>query len=102
MKQLKALKVIKKEELQLNTSLFHLVIKAYNSMGDNISLQYGGSIAHHSSLNKKKSFLKNSLPELLTSVKRHWANNFKDPERQKTLNLFLGIYVPYKVDIPLW
>lgn len=72
-------------------------------MGDAISLQYGGSEAHHTALNKKKNFFKNALPELLTSVKRHYANNFLDPMRQNIINLFLGIYVPLEnIGQDLW
>ena len=63
-------------------------------MGDLISLQYGGSHAHHSNLTKKKNIFKSVLPELLTSVKRHYANNITDPMRQLNCNLFLGLYKP--------
>lgn len=71
-------------------------------MGDEISLQYGGSIAHHANLSKKKGLFKNALPELWTSVKRHWANNFSDSSKQGAINLFLGMYIPSKNTIPLW
>ena len=36
----------------------------------------------------------NSIPELITSVRRHYNNNFKDPFRQSMINLFLGVYQP--------
>jgi phosphatidylinositol 3,5-bisphosphate 5-phosphatase len=71
-------------------------------MGDEISLQYGGSIAHHASLSKKKGFFKSAIPELWTSVKRHWANNFSDSSKQVAINLFLGMYIPLENTIPLW
>ena len=61
-------------------------------MGDAISLQYGGSEAHHTALTKKKNFFKNALPELITSMQRHYANNFLDPKRQNNINLFLGVF----------
>ena len=35
-----------------------------------------------------------SLPELITSVKRHYNNNFRDPFRQSMINLFLGVFKP--------
>lgn len=76
--------------------------QCFGIMGDEISLQYGGSLAHHSNLNGKKGFFKNALPELWTSVKRHWANNFSDASKQGAINLYLGMYVPYKNTIPLW
>ena len=50
----------------------------YDEMGDHISMQYGGSKAHHSTSGKNKNLFK-SLPELVVSVKRHIANNFTDP-----------------------
>lgn len=40
--------------------------------------------------------------ELVTSVKRHLANNFSDPYRQSVINLFLGIYQPLKNNTPIW
>jgi hypothetical protein len=53
--------------------------KIFDNHGDKIALQYGGSEAHHSNLDKKKNIFKSAIPELLTSVKRHFANNFLDP-----------------------
>ena len=63
-------------------------------MGDMISVQYGGSIAHHAQLPKNSKFIMKQIPELITSVKRHYNNNFKDPLRQSMINLVLGVYQP--------
>ena len=41
------------------------------------------------------------IPELITSVKRHYNNNFKDPLRQSMINLFLGVYQPADTAIDL-
>ena len=70
-------------------------------MGDSISMQYGGSIAHHSQLGEKKGIFK-AVPEWVTGIKRHLANNFSDPYRQSVINLFLGIYQPLKNPTPIW
>ena len=78
-------------EINMNSQLFKEVTDMYNQMGDAISMQYGGSIAHHAQLAKKKSIF-NSYSEIVTSIKRHLANNFSDPYRQSVINLFLGIY----------
>ena len=64
-------------------------------------MQYGGSIAHHAQLGSKKGVLA-VASELVTSVKRHLANNFSDPYRQSVINLFLGIYQPLKNKTPIW
>ena len=79
-KQLKKLGVvIKKSEIRIDSTLGQHFKKIYDEMGDLISLQYGGSVAHHSNLHKKKNFFKSALPDLVTSVKRHYANNISDP-----------------------
>ena len=66
----------------------------YNEMGDSISMQYGGSIAHHSQLDAGRKGIFKAVPEWVTGIKRHLANNFSDPYRQSVINLFLGIYQP--------
>lgn len=86
--------ILNRYPVRVDTPLGSKFKKIFDDMGDVISLQYGGSEAHHTAVNKKKNFFKNALPELLTSMKRHYANNFLDPMRQNIINLFLGIYVP--------
>lgn len=73
----------------------------YEEMGDHISLQYGGSIAHHADTGKKKSIFAQTA-EMFTSIQRHFANNFTDPQKQNVLNLFLGIYQPLQNKSALW
>lgn len=102
-RQLKSLNIIMNEEnLSSSSEIFTSFQKSFEVMGDELSLQYGGSIAHHASLSKKKGFFKNAIPELLTSVRRHWANNFSDSSKQGAINLFLGMYIPKNNDTPLW
>ena len=36
----------------LKSTLFNTIVNMYNTLGDVISMQYGGSIAHHSQLQK--------------------------------------------------
>jgi hypothetical protein len=70
--------ITKSVEVNLRSDLWKEIHRMYQEMGDHISMQYGGSKAHHSVIGKKKGVFQ-SLPELLTSVKRHLANNFTDP-----------------------
>jgi len=58
----------------MKSEFFNLVFEMYNKMGDSISLQYGGSIAHHASMGKK-----NKIGEMFTGIKRHFNNNYTDP-----------------------
>ena len=71
----------------------------YTKMGDSISMQYGGSIAHHGQMGKKKGL---GLNEVWTSIVRHARNNLSDPGRQRKINLFLGIYNPQNNSEPIW
>lgn len=80
LRQLKSLGLSDSDCIQIDKKLFKQVTGMYDEMGDQISLQYGGSIAHHAQLGKKKGFLA-VASELITSVKRHLANNFSDPHR---------------------
>ena len=101
-KQLKQLEIINEDENLIDyPEILEEFTRYYEVLGDKLSLQYGGSIAHHSSLGKGKSF-NNSLIELMTSVKRHWANNFSDSYKQGAINLFLGMYVPSENQKDLW
>lgn len=112
----------------------HPIIKTlmemYGTMGNNIALQYGGSLAHNkvlsninntnpsstSSSNSSNSFFSTSTSnnnsssqssskktsELITSVKRYYSNAFTDRLKQDAINLFLGVYSPRKQQILLY
>lgn len=93
------MRVIKKAEIQMKSEFFNSFLEMYNKMGDSISIQYGGSIAHHASMGKKKGL---GVGELITSVKRHFNNVVIDPSKQRVFNLFLGIFIPSENAIPIW
>ena len=81
----------------MKSEFFNLVFEMYNKMGDSISVQYGGSIAHHSSMGKKKK-----IGEMIVGIKRHFNNVVTDPSKQRMFNLFLGVYVPTENVTPIW
>ncbi len=54
--------------------------KMYERMGDMLSIQYGGSIAHKQSCMKKTE--KHKTFEFMTSIKRHLNNSFTDYYKQ--------------------
>ena len=85
----------------LKSHLFDLTVDLYNSMGDTISMQYGGSIAHHSQLQKSDKKFISSMSEYLTSIKRHLNNNLRDPLRQSIINVFVGVYRPQTSQIEI-
>jgi len=77
--QLKQLNLIKEIKTDLQSEFYKQIFGMFEDMGDHISLQYGGSIAHHAAVGKKGKL--SSISELLTSFKRHLANNFTDPQK---------------------
>lgn len=82
-KQLQAMNIIEEtDQIHHFPEILENYEKSFEVLGDKLSLQYGGSIAHHSSLDRTKGFFNNFVPEFITSVKRHWANNFSDSYKQ--------------------
>ena len=78
--QLVSLKVLKADDIQMKSHFFNLIFELYNAMGDKISMQYGGSAAHHAQMGKKKG-LGGGIGEGWTALVRHLNNNYSDPGR---------------------
>ena len=93
-KQMHAIGLRENSKLSIGTnpSLCQILLSLYDRMGDELAIQYGGSIAHRHQLIKKQSF--NIFSKLIVSFKRHWSNAFVDPHKQGAINLFLGLYKP--------
>ena len=72
----------------------------YERMGDFISLQYGGSIAHRKKIFKRMN--KKRPNEFITSIKRHFNNTITDQAKQYSFDIFLGLYQPFKHQSPIW
>lgn len=94
--QLKRLKLV--ETLSKQSPIFKLLSLMYEEMGDELSLQYSGSQAHRAI----SRYSSGKTIEWVVSIKRHWANNITDSSRQKSINLFLGVYKPSNNIDPLW
>lgn len=75
-----------------------MLASMYETMGDRVAMQYGGSNAHkrvhaHTGDNTVRPS-SSKIPELLTSIRRYYSNSFTDGIKQDALNLFLGYYEP--------
>eukprot|EP00605_Chrysophyceae_sp_TOSAG23-4_P002808 GSChrysophyteH1.ASY1.ANO1.3092.1 assembled CDS len=77
-----------------NTILVRGLIEMYTNMGNQISIQYGGSEAHLKFAGVGAEGGKSGIGEGLTSVKRYYNNSFLDIAKQHAMNVFLGMYVP--------
>eukprot|EP01133_Synstelium_polycarpum_P017723 gene17723-21133_t len=102
--QLQAIGVIDTPSIDFNTGVVEVLIEMYEACGNQIALQYGGSEL----ANTIKTYTKNSLSsqsrDLVTTIKRYISNSFIDVDKQHSINLFLGCFVPTRTleDIPLW
>eukprot|EP00397_Hematodinium_sp_SG-2012_P003059 GEMP01003067.1.p1 GENE.GEMP01003067.1~~GEMP01003067.1.p1 ORF type:complete len:1086 (+),score=196.16 GEMP01003067.1:209-3466(+) len=96
--QLSALSVLPpktdKALLDFSQEIVSVLEEMYDFMGDSLALQYAGSVAHKKyQLLPRPRIMKNSK-ELLTSVHRHYSNSFGDGDKQNSMNLLLGVYLP--------
>jgi hypothetical protein len=76
------------KEIQLSeeAEVLEIMHELYEELGDELSLQYAGSKAH-----KRKTTV---FSDLFTSAKRYFHNALSDAEKQKRINLFLGLVRP--------
>lgn len=65
------------------------LLDMYMSLGDKIGRQYGGSHTVSAGL-----FARGLGWDKIMSFKRFYINQFEDAERQRAMNLFLGLYTP--------
>ncbi|EDL42931.1 phosphoinositide phosphatase SAC1, putative [Plasmodium vivax] len=63
----------------------------YEELGDAIAKQYAGSTAHKKYTPGQSNNFFVQSKELLTSIKRYYISSFNDLEKQKSINLFLGV-----------
>lgn len=73
------------------------LMSLYETMGDKIALQYGGSATVSAGINHRGRGW-----DWATSLKRYYSNNFKDEHKQGAMNLFLGTYRTDKNLPKLW
>lgn len=125
--QLVVMGIRSQSKLDPSSNIVRVLIDMYVDIGDSIALQYGGSEAHKKvNTGRAES---NIIPigkhkELLTSIRRYYSNAFTDRFKQGTsclpillsaflrvshfssfpdaMNLFLGYYIPYQNETPLW
>mmetsp|Transcript_29282 Transcript_29282/g.89612 ORF Transcript_29282/g.89612 Transcript_29282/m.89612 type:complete len:1152 (+) Transcript_29282:172-3627(+) len=79
-----------------------VLMDLYSTVGDSISMQYGGSEAHRKMAQQRTgrditgtTAMKHK--ELLTSIRRYYSNAFTDRLKQDAINIFLGNFRPCDV-----
>lgn len=74
----------------------------YRDHGDTIALQYGGSNLVNTIESYKGKQWSSHSRDMIEGIKRYYANSFSDADKQKAINLFLGVDEgdPVRVDLP--
>jgi hypothetical protein len=102
--QLYALKAIQTPHVPFDCDAVNLLTEMYHDHGDTIALQYGGShLVNTLQTYRKINQWSSQSRDVIEAIKRYYSNSFIDEEKQRAINLFLGLYIP-QLDgpIPLW
>ncbi|KAJ0091599.1 hypothetical protein Patl1_14100 [Pistacia atlantica] len=103
-RQLHAMGLTAMPKVDPNSSIAAALMDMYQSMGDALAQQYGGSAAHNSVFPEREGRWKATTQsrEFLKSIKRYYNNAYTDGEKQDAINLFLGYFKPQEGKPALW
>ncbi|XP_078447269.1 phosphoinositide phosphatase family protein isoform X3 [Wolffia australiana] len=103
-RQLHALGLSDAPKLDHDCSVAAALMDMYQSMGDALAHQYGGSAAHNTVFPERQGKWKATTQsrEFLKSIKRYYSNTYTDGEKQDAMNLFLGYFQPQEGKPALW
>ncbi|CAO2186618.1 unnamed protein product [Urochloa humidicola] len=103
-RQLHAMGVTDVSKINPDSSIASALMEMYQSMGDALAHQYGGSAAHNTVFPERQGKWKATTQsrEFLKSIKRYYSNAYTDGEKQDAINLFLGYFQPQEGKPALW
>ncbi|GMI89811.1 suppressor of actin 1 [Hibiscus trionum] len=103
-RQLHAMGLTDKPKVDPDSSIAAALMDMYQSMGDALAQQYGGSAAHNTVFPERQGKWKATTQsrEFLKSIKRYYSNAYTDGEKQDAINLFLGYFQPKEGKPALW
>ncbi|GLT64543.1 hypothetical protein SLA2020_370290 [Shorea laevis] len=102
--QLHAMGLTDNPKVDPDSSIAAALMDMYQSMGDALAQQYGGSAAHNTVFPERQGLWKATTQsrEFLKSIKRYYSNTYTDGEKQDAINLFLGYFKPQEGKPALW
>ncbi|PON85051.1 SAC domain containing protein [Trema orientale] len=103
-RQLHAMGLTDMPKVDPDSSIAASLMDMYQSMGDALAQQYGGSEAHNTVFTERQGKWKATTQskEFLKSIKRYYSNTCTDGEKQDAMNLFLGYFKPQEGKPALW
>ncbi|KAK1280159.1 Phosphoinositide phosphatase SAC2 [Acorus gramineus] len=102
--QLHALGIIDISRVDLDAPLADDLMSCYETMGDTLALQYGGSAAHNKIFSERRGQWKAATQsqEFFRTLQRYYSNAYMDAEKQDAINVFLGHFQPQEGKPALW
>ncbi|KAJ1687271.1 hypothetical protein LUZ63_018661 [Rhynchospora breviuscula] len=103
-RQLHALGLIDDPRVDLDAPLANDLMNIYESMGDTLAFQYGGSAAHNKIFCERRGQWKAATQsqEIIRTIQRYYSNAYLDFEKQDAINVFLGHFQPQQDKPALW
>ncbi|GAV61400.1 Syja_N domain-containing protein [Cephalotus follicularis] len=103
-RQLHALGFMESPNIDLDNPLAEDLMKLYETMGDTLALQYGGSAAHNKIFCERRGQWKAATQsqEFFRTLQRFYSNAYMDAEKQDAINVFLGHFQPQQGKPALW
>ncbi|KAK7349334.1 hypothetical protein VNO77_06616 [Canavalia gladiata] len=103
-RQLQVLGFIESPYIDLDNPLAKELMVVYESMGDTLAFQYGGSAAHNKIFSERRGQWKAATQsqEFIRTLQRYYNNTYLDGDKQKSINLFLGHFQPQQGKPALW
>eukprot|EP00850_Spirogloea_muscicola_P023326 SM000347S13000 [mRNA] locus=s347:78024:83650:- [translate_table: standard] len=103
-RQLKVMGFVDDDKIDQRSGVAAALMDMYQSMGDVLALQYGGSAAHNMVFPERQGKWRATTQsqEFLKSIHRYYSNAYTDAEKQDAINLFLGNYIPQEGKPSLW
>ncbi|XP_010552199.1 PREDICTED: phosphoinositide phosphatase SAC2 [Tarenaya hassleriana] len=102
--QLHALGFTESTNIDLDNPLAEDLMGIYETMGDTLALQYGGSAAHNKIFCERRGQWKAATQsqEFFRTLQRYYSNAYMDAEKQDAINVFLGYFQPQPGKPALW
>lgn len=104
--QLYSMGLIDEPIISFSSELCKNFEEMYDEHGDTMALQYAGSqLVHTIKTYKKISAFQEKSRDVIQTLSRYYSNTFGDYEKQNSINLFLGYYIPHEVKNiypPIW
>ncbi|XP_022715351.1 phosphoinositide phosphatase SAC2-like isoform X6 [Durio zibethinus] len=103
-RQLHAMGFTESQIIDQNGPLAEDLMGVYETMGDTLALQYGGSAAHNKIFCQRRGQWKAATQsqEFFRTLQRYYSNAYMDAEKQSAINLFLGHFQPQQGKPALW